>query len=336
MTRPAFRLASAMSALGVAALAFSLGASPSGPLPNTPTGPASPPAVPPGGKATLSAAELDQLRRGADRDERVLSTRLADIAKESTLVERRILARGRGYVRLTRTGLLPIGDGFEALVDHAARLERLHHGLEADLERQKALAAERVEVAKRLESARVRVGTLEEEQRLLARAEDALRSQEERERAFTQAFELGGHTAVYGAVGPSEPSLAAEGFAALRGRLPFPIAGRTEIRSARRVSSDGPGLEMRAPFGTVVRSVFAGRVAFADTYADYGKTVIIDHGRRNYTVSANLDAIDVAVGDEIAAGERLGSVGDTGNGPRLYFEIRVGKDTVNPSDWFGI
>lgn len=343
MMRPAFRLASFTTALGVAALAFGLAASPSEPAPgaganlSAPNAPApNAAAAPRGGKAMLSAAELDQLRRGADRDERALTTRLADIGKESSLVERRILARGRGYVRLTRTGLLPIGDGFEALVDHAARLERLHHGLEADLERQKALAAERVEVAKRLESARVRVGTLDEEQRLLARAEDALRSQEERERAFTQAFELGGHTAVYGAVGPAEPSLAAEGFAALRGRLPFPIAGRSEIRSARRVSSDGPGLEMRAPFGTVVRSVFAGRVAFADAYADYGKTVIIDHGRRHYTVSANLDAIDVAVGDEITAGERLGRVGDTGNGPRLYFEVRVGKDTVNPSDWFGI
>jgi septal ring factor EnvC (AmiA/AmiB activator) len=284
----------------------------------------------------LSATELEALRRGADREERTLSTRLAEIAKELTLVERRILARGRGYVRLTRTGLLPIGDGFEALVDHAARLERLHHGLESDLQRQKVLTAERLEVAKRLEMARIRVGTLEEEQRLLARAEDALRSQDERERAFTQAFELGGHTAVYGAVGPADPSVAAEGLAALRGRLPFPIAGRSEIRSSRRVSSDGPGLEMRAPFGTVVRSVFAGRVAFADTYADYGKTVILDHGRRHYTVSANLDAIDVAVGDEVAAGERLGSVGDTGTGPRLYFEIRVGKDTVDPSDWFGI
>jgi len=331
MTRSRSRLASVTSALGVAALAFGLGASPSAP-PGAP--PAQPAAADP--KRPLTAGELERLRNGADRDERALDARLGEIGRESTLVERRILARGRGYVRLTRTGLLPIGDGFEALVDHAARLERLHHGLEADLERQKALGAERIAVAKRLEQARARVGTLDEEQRLLARAEDALRSQEERERAFVQAFEFGGHTAVYGAVGPSDPALAAEGFAALRGRLPFPIAGRTEIRSARRVSSDGPGLEMRAPFGTVVRSVFAGRVAFADTYADYGKTIIVEHGRRHYTVSANLDSIDVEVGDEITAGERLGTVGDSGNGPRLYFEIRVGKDTVNPSDWFGI
>jgi septal ring factor EnvC (AmiA/AmiB activator) len=285
---------------------------------------------------TASAADLERLRGSAERDERALKQRLEEIAKEAALADGRILARGRSYVRLARVGLMPVGEGFDALVDHAARLERLHHGLEADLERSKALAAERIAIAQKLSEVRARVGTLEEQQRVVARAEDALRSQEERERAFAEAFETGRHTAVYGAVGPSDPGLAADGMAALRGRLPFPLGGRSEILPARRASSDGPGLEMRAPRGTPVRSVFAGRVAFADTYADYGKTVILDHGRRHYTVSANLEAFDVEVGDELVAGARIGSVGDSGNGPRLYFEIRVGKDTVSPGEWFGI
>ena len=283
-----------------------------------------------------SVADLERLRGLAERDEQALRRRLDEIGKEAAFADGRILARGRSYVRLSRAGLMPVGEGFDALVDHAARLERLHHGLEADLARSKALAEERIAVAKKLSEVRARVGTLDDQQRVMARAEDALRSQEERERAFAEAFQTGAHTAVYGASGPSEPTLAAEGMAALRGRLPFPLAGRSEIQRARRASSDGPGLEMRAPRGTPVRSVFAGRVAFADTYADYGRTVIIDHGRRHYTVSANLDTIDVEVGDEIAAGARLGSVGDSGNGPRLYFEIRVGKDTVHPEEWFGI
>ena len=136
------------------------------------------------------------------------------------------------------------------------------------------------------------------------------------------------------APGPSDPSDLASGLAALRGRLPFPITGRSEIRSARRASSEGPGLEMRAPAGTVVRAVFAGRIAFADSYADYGNTVIIDHGARHYTVSANLATVEVKVGDEVNAGERLGSVGGTPSA--LYFEVRVGKDTVDPSEWLGL
>jgi septal ring factor EnvC (AmiA/AmiB activator) len=95
------------------------------------------------------------------------------------------------------------------------------------------------------------------------------------------------------------------------------------------------GLELRAPPGSAVRSVFQGRVAFADTYPEYGKTVIIDHGRRHYTLSSNLGAIEVSVGDEIGSGERLGTLGSEKDAA-LYFEIRVNKSTADPREWFGI
>jgi len=286
--------------------------------------------------AAPSADDVARLRQSVTHDEEALRRRADELRRQATSTDARILARGRSYVRLSRAGLLPVGDGFEALVEHAVRIERLHHALETDLASAKRLAAERVALGKELAAVRARGSTLDDEQRVLARAETALRAADERERAFAQAFEGSSHTAVYGAVGPAEPGAGASGFAQLKGRLPFPLAGRSEIRPARRVSSEGPGLEMRAAAGTVVRSVAAGRIAFADTYADYGKTVIVDHGRHFYTLSANLGAIDVAVGDEVGAGERIGSVGDMGNGPRLYFEIRVGKDTVDPASWFGI
>ncbi len=89
----------------------------------------------------------------------------------------------------------------------------------------------------------------------------------------------------------------------MKGRLPFPLPGRAEIRSARRPGADGPGLEMRVPRGSPVRAVYAGRVAFADSYAAYGKTIILDHGNSYYTVSANLE--DIA-----GQGRRRGHRGD--------------------------
>jgi septal ring factor EnvC (AmiA/AmiB activator) len=288
------------------------------------------------GKARSPAEEIERLRRAAHLDEDQVRARLGAIAAETKLAEARLRARGRAYVELARVGLLPIGAGFEALIEHAARLERLHHGLEEDLALGKRLATERLTLAKRLDELSKRTATLDEERAALDRAANVLRSAEEREQAFAQAFELDQHTAIYGAVGPVDAPAAAEGFAALRGRMPFPIAGRSEIQPARRAGSDGPGLEMRAPLGTAVRSVAPGRIAFADTYADYGKTVIVDHGRRHYTVSANLASIDVEVGAEIGSGARLGTVGDTGTGPRLYFELRVGRDTVDARSWFGI
>jgi septal ring factor EnvC (AmiA/AmiB activator) len=47
--------------------------------------------------------------------------------------------------------------------------------------------------------------------------------------------------------------------------------------------------------------------------------------------------VDVRVGEEVGAGARIGTVGrsKTGQGV-LYFELRHGADTVDPSRWFGI
>ena len=85
-----------------------------------------------------------------------------------------------------------------------------------------------------------------------------------------------------------------------------------------------------------VRAVFGGRVAFADRYGPYGRLVILDHGDHYYSVSGNLASLDVKVGDEVSGGERLGTVGDEGRGPMLYFEIRHGTETLPPGGWLGL
>jgi septal ring factor EnvC (AmiA/AmiB activator) len=287
-------------------------------------------------RVRVSADDFARLVQGVERDERSLRKRLEELEKEASMVDARTLARGRAYVRLARVGLLPVGEGFDALADHAARLERLRHGLQRDLALAKRIARERVALGKKIDEIDARRDTLDAERQVLEQAETALRSAEDRDLAFQQAFESPGHTAVYGAgIGPSDPSAALAGFAAQKGTLPFPIAGRTTIRLARRPSSDGVGLELRASGESPVRSIFMGRVAFADDYPEYGKTVIIDHGRRYYTLSSNLGSIDVKVGDEVGTGERLGALGSE-KSAALYFEIRINKTTVDPGEWFGI
>src|SRR6185436_7538907 len=94
------------------------------------------------------------------------------------------------------------------------------------------------------------------------------------------------------------------GFRSLKGRLPFPVAGRAEVNRVNR--GGGPAVELVAPSGSVVRSVAAGRVSFADRYDDYGLTVILDHGDHYYSIYGSLGAADVRVGDGISAGARLG------------------------------
>ena len=131
----------------------------------------------------------------------------------------------------------------------------------------------------------------------------------------------------------------------MKGRLPFPIAGRAEIRSVRRPGASGPGLEMLAPVGTPVRAVFSGRVAFADKYDPFGQIVILDHGDHYYTLMGDLGSIEVRVGDDLSAGAKVGTVGSartTGDdapragGSALYFEVRRGSNAIDPGPWLGL
>jgi septal ring factor EnvC (AmiA/AmiB activator) len=299
-------------------------------------------AADPGSAARRSGgalADVEKVLRELEREEQSSRKRFDELGQRADMAGKRAVVRGRAYVRKARAGLLPLGDGFAAFAEHAATLERLRRSLEADLVEQRALLVERARIVQRLDEIAKRAAPLRVDREALMQAESALLAAEDRQRAFERAFlssTPADHTAIYGATGPAEPSALAGGFASMKGRLPFPIAGRSEVKSARRKSADGPGLELRAPLGTSVRSVYPGRVAFADAYADYGTTVILDHGDRHYTVTANLGSIDVRVGDEIAANTRLGTVGDAGKGALLYFEIRVGTNTVDPAEWFGL
>jgi len=302
------------------------------------------PAAPSGPRRDAMPATADDVAGALERvdtDEKKLTERLSALADESARVHALLLARGRSYVKIARAGLLPIGGGLDAFVDHASRLERLRRSLARDLERESQLSAERVALSSRRAALGDRRALLETEHAAFVRSHTAILAAEEREVAFRQAFlgthEPTPHTAIYGSgFGPADPYEAAQGFAALKGRLPFPVEGRSEVRPIRLPDAEGPGLALMTTSGAAVRAVYKGRVAFADEYAEYGRAVIVDHGSGYYTVSGNLGGIDVQVGDELAAGDKIGSVGAGAHGPMLYFELRRGTMTVNPAPWFGI
>jgi septal ring factor EnvC (AmiA/AmiB activator) len=169
-------------------------------------------------------------------------------------------------------------------------------------------------------------------------AQAAMDQELRRQKAFDLAFKTSTGAADYVAVNGSgvTPEVTAGGFATARGRLLFPVVARADVRPAHREGTDGPGLEIRAPAGAVVRAVFAARVAFADRYGPYGQIVILDHGDHYYTVSGDLAEIDVKIGQDVAAGDRIGTVGDDGAGAMVYFEVRHGSQAVAPGPWLGL
>lgn len=309
---------------------------PAGPLGVVPL----PPAPSPGATSpALAVAALDRRIADLDAEEQQAKRELAELGAKIAEAHARSLSRGRAFYRLTRAGMLPVGGGFNALVTHAMRVERSRRGLAADLEVEKKLRSHGGDLSRNLERlARDRVALGSQRSALdaaRAAADDDSRRQSAFDRAFSTSSGPSEYVAVYGGNGAA-PDHGSSGFAASRGRLLFPLAGRSEVRPARREGTDGPGLEIHGTLGAPVRAVFGGRVAFADRYGPYGRLVILDHGDHYYSVSGNLAAMDVKVGDDVSAGERIGTVGDEGKGAMLYFEVRHGTETLPPSPWLGI
>jgi septal ring factor EnvC (AmiA/AmiB activator) len=137
---------------------------------------------------------------------------------------------------------------------------------------------------------------------------------------------------------PNAPVLS---FRAQRGRLDPPVPGKLlrgfgkVIDAEYRTETFQKGVDFAVAVGEPVYAIAGGEVRFADWFRGYGRMLILDHGDGYFTVAGHLDAIDVALGQRVAAGDRVGAAGETGSlsGPRLYFEIRQGADAVDPAEW---
>jgi septal ring factor EnvC (AmiA/AmiB activator) len=299
--------------------------------------------VPQATSPALQLAQIDRKIADLDNEEQSAKKEIADLGAKIAEAHARSISRGRAFYRLTRAGMLPVGGGFDALVSHAMRVERARHALASDIDNETKLRQHGADLARSLERiARDRVA-LATQRTAMDSARVQVEDEQRRQQAFDRAFETSSgassgsseYVAVYGGNGASYDR-GGGGFASAKGRLLFPLAGRAEIRPARREGTDGPGLEIKSSLGAPVRAVYTGRVAFADRYGPYGRLVILDHGDHYYSVCGNLASIDVKVGDEVSAGERIGAVGDEGRGPMLYFEIRKGTETIQPGAWLGI
>src|SRR6185369_10202704 len=117
----------------------------------------------------------------------------------------RSLKSGRGFYRLTRAGMLPVGGGFSELVSHALRVERSRRSLASELATEKKLRSRGSELASSLErTARDRVA-LASQRTAMDAARVAVEDEARRQQAFDRAFATSNgsseYVAVYGANG---------------------------------------------------------------------------------------------------------------------------------------
>lgn len=98
------------------------------------------------------------------------------------------------------------------------------------------------------------------------------------------------------------------------------------------------GQDFAVPKGTPVYAVGPGEVRVTTCGDGFGNQILIRHRDGYFTQYAHLSRIDVRKGQRIAAGQRIGLSGATGNvtGPHLHFEVRVTPylgSAVQPLNW---
>jgi murein DD-endopeptidase MepM/ murein hydrolase activator NlpD len=120
----------------------------------------------------------------------------------------------------------------------------------------------------------------------------------------------------------------------------WPVAGHSYI--SQRFWSGHHAIDIAAPYGTAVVAAASGVVVFAGwrSYTGGGNVIWISDGSHLYTTYNHLSAWFVQAGQTVSAGQRIGSIGTSGEatGPHLHFEVWTGypwalgnlSDAVNP------
>jgi murein DD-endopeptidase MepM/ murein hydrolase activator NlpD len=119
----------------------------------------------------------------------------------------------------------------------------------------------------------------------------------------------------------------------------LPVVGEITSRFARArrhpllgVVRKHAGVDIAAPAGTPITAPAAGRVSFSGKKFGYGYVVEVDHGNGVVTRYAHCRSLMVRVGDEVAAGAVIATVGRSGlaTAPHLHYEIIVHGRSIDP------
>ncbi len=118
-------------------------------------------------------------------------------------------------------------------------------------------------------------------------------------------------------------------FAQLRGKLPWPVAGKP--RSGAGVPDQG--IVIAAAPGAAVHAVAYGRVAWADFMRGYGLLVIVDHGGGWLSLYGGNESVAVAAGEWVRPGQVIATVARNSEQGGAWFGLRRDGQSVDPRGW---
>ncbi|MCH1931919.1 M23 family metallopeptidase [Shewanella sp. A25] len=115
-----------------------------------------------------------------------------------------------------------------------------------------------------------------------------------------------------------------------KGWLSSPYGLRNDPFNGRRTMHKG--IDFTGREGAKVVSTAAGVVTWAGNMFGYGELVEIDHGNGLRTRYGHNKALSVAVGDVVAKGEIIATMGSTGRstGAHVHYEVLRGGQQIDP------
>lgn len=247
-----------------------------------------------------------------------------DLITRTELVRRVIESNNAAAEKLgsTRTSLKAAKDKLDRSLQEASVKKAEAQAAENEL---RGLQASRQAVADRREAIQGQKADLMTDNRRNAKRLRALAEQEEAE-SDRIAAELFGH-----------------GSGRFSGSMTWPVPASHRITSGygwRICPYHGrelhPGIDIgastRGVSGDSIVAAGSGKVIYAGYRGGYGNTVIIDHGNGVTTLYAHQSSIKVGWGASVSRGQRIGSMGSTGNstGAHLHFEVRVNGTPKSP------
>jgi septal ring factor EnvC (AmiA/AmiB activator) len=127
-----------------------------------------------------------------------------------------------------------------------------------------------------------------------------------------------------------------------KGKLLLPVVGKILNKFGKKRDKQYDtfivynGIDIKVQKGTPVRSIFAGKVLYANELKGYGNLIIVGHGNDYHSLYGHLDEIITKVGRTVRASQIIGRSGDTGSlvGETLYFELRHKGNPIEPTRWF--
>lgn len=115
----------------------------------------------------------------------------------------------------------------------------------------------------------------------------------------------------------------------------------TELAYSKTIDSwiTHSGLDLKAEEGSPVRAALDGTVSETTNDAQWGLTIVLDHGDGVFTRYSNLSTLDlISKGQKVKKGDVISGVGKTAlceiaEDPHLHFELIRDKQNIDPKNY---